>query len=389
MEWRWRLLAKPLFLASACVVAIIYLDRSGQLLVAQRQHEYPAFELTNGTIITFDTSGIESFMMVFHNASQPRTRRLVLICASSFFQCGGIADRTRGIPYALSLAVMTGRQFVVHPSVMTNGAVFPDQSPPRPHYTFVDDYCDQLELLEGLSEEISEDIYVTSNCKWSTPNRKSLPGGMIPGPSVDAILHECGGVPHRCGAAVIHSTDAFSAEITRAQIVVASLIMLPYRNYTALHIRAGGSTMAINNSTVPAVPWVDGHASSVPQAWINLFHTRQFHHCNQNLGIVSDSQRLVSELRLAASDDLALIHCCSQPLHRDRYTGERFPMQEVIDLYVLSRSQHIIATHGGFGILGRYWLGGPGPSLTIARLPEEVNALKDVIINEAACERNR
>lgn len=310
------------------------------------------------------------------------------MCASSSFQCGGIADRTRGIPYVLSLAIMTGRQFVVHPSILTNGAILLDQSVPRPHYAFVDDYCDRPELLKELSENSSEDVYVTSNCKWSAPNRKSLPDGMIPGPSVDAILRECGGVPHRCGAAVIHSTDAFSAGLSRAQMVVASLTMLPYRQYTALHIRAGGSTVAIENSIVSAVPWDDGHTSSVPQAWIDLFRVHSFRRCGKNVAIVSDSQRLISELRLAASDDLALIHCCSQPLHRDRYTTERFPIQEIIDLYVLARSRHIIATHGGFGILGRHWLGGPGPLLTVARLPEEVDALRDLIIDEAACERN-
>lgn len=385
----WRRPLGPLFLAFVCIATIIYLDRDGRLLVAQHHGEYLTFDLTKGSILTFNTSGIENFIMAFKDASKPRPRRLVLMCATSSFQCGGIADRTRGIPYALSLAIITGRQFVVHPSVLTNAPVLPDRSPPRPHYTFVDDYCDRPELLKALSEEPLEDAYVTSNCKWSVPNKTSLPDGMTPGPSVDAILQDCGGVPHRCGAAVIHLTDAFSAGLKRAQMVVESLTMLPYRNYTALHIRAGGSTVTVNNAAMSAVPWDDGHASSIPQAWIDLFQRHPFRRCSKDLAIISDSQRLVSELRLAASDDLALIHCCSQPLHRDRYTAERFPIQEVIDLYVLCRSRHIIASYGGFGALGRYWLGGPGPLLTVARLPEEVDALEDSIIYEAACERKR
>jgi len=58
------------------------------------------------------------------------------------------------------------------------------------------------------------------------------------------IKADCNGSP-LCGAALIHKQDSLARGIVSAARLAQSLTMLPERNYTILHIRAGGSSIKI------------------------------------------------------------------------------------------------------------------------------------------------
>ena len=47
-----------------------------------------------------------------------RQRKMTYVCSPS--QCSGIADRIRGLPFALALALQTDRQLVIHPSILAS-----------------------------------------------------------------------------------------------------------------------------------------------------------------------------------------------------------------------------------------------------------------------------
>ena len=338
-------------------------------------------------LYSFNISGIETFLDIFWNVSRPHARGLVVMCNPHRDLCGGISDRSRGLPYALSLAILTGRQLKIHSSILTNELIS-DGILNQKHYRFVDGNCDHPGLLSKLVDDPSEEIFVTSNCHQSVPKQKALPEGIVFDSLVLTIEQQCE-ITHRCGAAIIHHSPVFHVDLARAQRLAANLDMLPVRNYTVLHVRAGGSKLTVDNATVEAIPWKDGYASGIAQAWIDAFRAEPFRQCQFAVAVISDSQRVISELRLAASENLMLTHCCNQPLHRDRHFIAQFPLQEIIDLYILARSSLIIATQGGFAVLGRYWLGGPGPRFTLANTPDEIDHAKSDLMREAACEPER
>jgi hypothetical protein len=202
--------------------------------------------------------------------------------------------------------------------------------------------------------------------------------------SLDAIRRECN-IPHLCGAAALHHTEVFRSNLAVARSIAESLsTWLPATNYTALHIRAGGSLVDIGGP-VNAVPWHDGHDSDIPQWWIDGFRKSLYQTCHKNLAVVSDSARVLSELQYAVQDRLVIAHCCAQALHRDRYMNKAFFFQEVVDLFILARSRQIVGGMGGFSRLGKYWLGGKGPELVIVKSAQDMNTAMHNILTDAQC----
>jgi len=62
--------------------------------------------------------------------------------------------------------------------------------------------------------------------------------------------------------------------------------------------------------------------------------------------VVSDSARVISELRFVTGDRLMITNCCDQALHRDRTQRKEFFFQEVTDLFLMARSRLIISGIG-------------------------------------------
>lgn len=200
------------------------------------------------------------------------------------------------------------------------------------------------------------------------------------------IHDECSISAYLCGAAAIHAVDAFKEGIDSARRLVGAMPMLAYRNYTALHVRAGGSMLTIDSTyTTKALRWQDGYTSDVPQLWLDGFKQIQFVDCQNHLAVVSDSVRLISELEFAAGDGLMITRCCSQPLHRDQTHRQEFFLQEIIDLFILAHSRKIIGGYGGFASLGRYWLGLEGPDMVIAKTKEDIENQVEAILRESEC----
>lgn len=357
----------------------------------------PAESIINGSqrsralsTCSFNGSGLETFEWALHEVRRPRKRQLVLICTARASSCGGIADRIKGVPLVVALSLVSGRQFTLDPSLLTNAhGSAPANNEEMIHYNLVDNRCHDSSLIRSLLNDSASIIFVTSNCEW--------PSGVVLEPSllnqgrygslVTRISKECSISPLLCGAAAVHSTEAFANDLSIVGEFVSGLFMLPFRDYTVLHIRAGGSTITVNNMSIPAVSWYDGYTTEIPQTWVDMFRTTSFGHCKKPVAVVSDSVRVVSELRFVCADRLAIHSCCSQPLHRDRSYNEEFFYQEVIDLYIMARARRVIAGVGSFAMLGRYWLGeGDGPQLTIVPNHKGFDAAMGMILKESECE---
>jgi hypothetical protein len=330
----------------------------------------------------FNTSGLQTFMHMLQIARRRRDKELVLLCPVRSLSCGGIADRVKGAPFAVMLALGSRRQFQVHSSLLTNVGIRDFDK--GKHYEFVDDRCHSQPLLYSLMTDESPIVYVTSNCDWPAVDILLSIADLEHRDLLQTAAQECS-VVTPCGAAVIHSSEVFRDDLLLVHQFVSGLFMLPFREYTALHIRTGGSRIKVEGTSVPAVAWYDGHASSIPQKWLDLFRTTAFENCSKPLAFISDSVRMVSELRSLCSDKLSIFSCCNQPLHRDRVFKEGFFYQEVIDLYIMARSRRVIIGAGGFGLLGRYWLGLDGPSLTIAHTEEETRKAMNMLLSESLC----
>ena len=198
----------------------------------------------------------------------------------------------------------------------------------------------------------------------------------MPGLGPDAFLK---------GAAALHQTEVFRQNLAVARRIVEGLsTWLPTSNYTALHVRAGGSLVDIGGP-VNAVSWHDGHKSDIPQWWIDGFRKSSYQTCQENLAVVSDSAPVLAELQCAARDRLVVAHCRAQALYCACYMNKAFFSQEVVNLYLLAMSRRIIGGMGGFARLGKYWLGGEGPELVIVKSAEDIKAAMHDILTDVQC----
>lgn len=180
--------------------------------------------------------------------------------------------------------------------------------------------------------------------------------------------------------------ESFQGPIAEARQIVDGLgTLLPMRNYAVIQIRAGGSSINIGNSTVKAVAWEGGYASRAPEMWIEAFRTLNYSDCKKSIAIVSDSSRILAEIRHATTDRIMISHCCNQPLHRDKTKRHDFFFQEVIDLLIMARSHRIIAVTGHFVDLGRTWLGKKGPDLMRISNMESIEMILKDIFRESQC----
>ena len=79
--------------------------------------------------------------------------------------CGGLADRARGLAFVAGLAILTDRQLVVHPSIMSNRDL-PLNLTGAARFMFHDN-CDEettIEKIHALRNTTEEIIYITSIC---------------------------------------------------------------------------------------------------------------------------------------------------------------------------------------------------------------------------------
>lgn len=167
---------------------------------------------------------------------------------------------------------------------------------------------------------------------------------------------------YRCGAAAFRAAVPYVTDFrhgfTHAHDIVRALQpSLPAGNYTVIQIRAGGSSIDVDGRPVTALSWPDEYDSDLPNLWIRAFQSFVYSDCKRSVAVISDSARVLSEIRQAARDKIMVIHCCSQPLHRDRARSrpDEFYLQEVVDLFIMAGSKRIIAGNGNFATLGRYW----------------------------------
>lgn len=259
----------------------------------------------------FRDSGISTFLSIYEQTVQPQPRRIILMCiVGQFGSCGDIGDRIKGIPYAVALAHISGRQLILHPSILSNDP-FLENVTSESHYRFMDGACTK-ENVERLMKATAETIFITVNCVPLDPSELVLHQTQL---SILQTLREECSIYYLCGAAAIHRSNVFKDGIDIARRIVAVIPMLQYRNYTALHVRGGGSSLLIDsNYTTKALAWDDGYASDIAQYWIDAFNEKaMFNKCRGQLAIVSDSVRLVSELQFAAGENLMITRCCSQP----------------------------------------------------------------------------
>lgn len=340
-------------------------------------------ELSRGQ---FNASGIPLFMSTFQDVTKSKDMKLVMLCAVGHGACGGISDRASGIPFAVILALLGHRQLILDTSLLMNGPA-PANLTSENHYFFIDGGCQDTGMVERILNDNAPTIYITCNCMSPIPPLSATAIASISGAfqnTIDAIQKECA-VCSRCGAGALHRTEAFWADFRVAGEVAESLLTwLPVANYTTLHVRAGGSLVSVGG-LVKAAPWNDGYASDIPQWWIDGFQGSSYQDCKKSVALVSDSVRVLSEIRYAVQDRLMVSHCCVQALHRDRFPKRSFFLQEVVDLFIMARSRRIVGGMGGFSTLGKYWLGGDGPDLVIEKSKQDVRSAMRDILTDAQC----
>jgi hypothetical protein len=134
----------------------------------------------------------------------------------------------------------------------------------------MDDRCHLPPLIQSLMMDDSQEVFVTSNCCNLAPVRSDSLADFHRN-VIDMVARECS-PPAPCGAAIIHSTTVFQRDLALAHELASGLFMLPFREYTAIHIRAGGSQIMIEGAPVSAFHgMMDGTAqypncgSSYPQ----------------------------------------------------------------------------------------------------------------------------
>ena len=340
-------------------------------------------ELSGGE---FNASGIPLFMSTFQDVTKSKDMKLVMMCAVGHGLCGGISDRASGIPFAVILALVGHRQLILDTSLLMNGPA-PANLTDENHYFFVDGGCQNMGMVQRILNDNAPTIYITCNCMSPIPPLSTTAIASTSSAfqnTIGAIQKECE-VCSRCGAGALHRTETYQAHIRVARRVAESLsTWLPVANYTVLHVRAGGSLVSVGG-LVKAAPWDDGYASDIPQWWIDGFQGSSYQDCKKSVALVSDSVRVLSEIRFAAQDRLMVSHCCVQALHRDRFPKRSFFIQEVVDLFIMARSRRIVGGMGGFSTLGKYWLGGDGPDLVIKKSKQDVRSAMRDILSDAQC----
>jgi hypothetical protein len=332
----------------------------------------------------FQQSAIPTFLSAMTLTMMPEEKKIVIVCEH---QCGGIGDRVRGIPFVVALAALTGREVVLDRSLLSYS---PDVFAETP-YEFRDD-CSGSTVIASIKDILNEDkltIFVQSSCYIPPPWRELLSENDDRLQLLEGINQECNTDfegSYLCGAAVIHHSKEFTAHIIEAYCMVEALeTLLPKHNYTVIQIRAGGSNLSIEDRPVKALPWDDAFVSDVPNMWIEAFREFTFSGCKKNVAVISDSARVLSEIRYAVRDGIVVTHCCNQPLHRDRTQRQEFFWQEVVDLFIIARSRQILAGNGNFVTLGRNWLGGTGPELIRAWNKNEIHDAVFQSLKESEC----
>ncbi len=340
----------------------------------------------------FNASGLSSFWEAYEQSTAAKAQRLVLMCAvGELGLCGGIGDRLRGIPYAVAVSLLSNRQLVIDTSLMSTGNL-PGGLKPSDHFYLVDGECNPTNLNRVIASPL-QTLYVTANCMALDPGAISSTTSMsVSDPRVlDLLLEvrqECH-VPYVCGAAVAHSLPLWAANMASVWRFVQTLPMLTPQKYTGLHIRAGGSSLDYDEHVVKALPWEDAYASDIPRLWVRAFKDMSVsYHCQNPIAVVSDSSRLMAELQHQAYDRLPIVHCCTQPLHRDRTQRPEFFWQEVLDLFVLARAREIIGGNGGFAVLGQHWMGNSDriPPLVVAKSEGEIKEAMRRLLDSADCQ---
>jgi len=197
---------------------------------------------------------------------------------------------------------------------------------------------------------------------------------------------------YRCGAAAFRAAVPYVTDFrhgfTHAHDIVRALQpSLPAGNYTVIQIRAGGSSIDVDGRPVTALSWPDEYDSDLPNLWIRTFQSFVYSDCKRSVAVISDSARVLSEIRQAARDKIMVIHCCSQPLHRDRARSrpDEFYLQEVVDLFIMAGSKRIIAGNGNFATLGRYWVDADGPQIVRAQSQQAIHDAFLQVLDESNC----
>lgn len=375
---------------SVVVIYWIFLE-NGDLVTFSSTNCVGGNMLPRSLVPDYDRSDFlpPSLLLALKEAERPRNRKLISTCGMR--GCGGLGDRTRGLAFVVGLAILTDRQFVVHPSIMTNMGL-PLNFSGRGSYSF-SNQCDEratLNNIESLLNATEDVVYITNNCF-----RMSVWEGAFKTHNSAAWLHlaelrqECSLTlkdAYYCGSRILHHVEEFRGPLSEARQFVEGLGMIFLKdNYTVIQIRAGGSNITIGDSTVKVSAWNDGYNSSLPEMWIEAFRTMKYSDCKKSIALISDSSRVLAEIRHAARDRIMINHCCSHPLHRDRTKRLGFFFQEVIDLLIMARSRRIIVGTGNFASLGRTWLEKEGPDLILVKDMASINDALQKVFKESQC----
>lgn len=336
----------------------------------------------------------DALSSLFDIVLAPQTRKLVVHCRQG---CRGIADRIRGIPFAATIAFLSGRQLIVDKSYLSYVPVPAD----GPDYRF-DDQCSTPAVLDAIQVVLAEEsptIFMKSSCFELPRWEDVLEHGDDRLSTLVKVSQQCSQPitdmenAYKCGAAAFRAAFPHVKEFRDGFAAVQGALQalwqfLPTRNYTVLQIRAGGSSIYVDGKSVPALSWGDAYISESPNLWIRAFQRLAYSECRTGLVVLSDSTRVLSEIRHAARDRLMVVNCCSQPLHRDQIKSRsyEFYLQEVVDLFVIAGAQKIVSGPGNFVTLGRYWQSyDDPPQLVRAETEQAINEALFEVLKESGC----
>ena len=301
--------------------------------------------------------------------------KLVVMCPSEedIAGCGSLEERIAGITLMCSLALATGRQLVLHKSLLlhhprglqrefasTEDWLYesilewqdwknnvPEGDIPASIARSKEEFVyQQLSRLFDPSFAVADQLnvviapHIPLKRKFLLRYRQLAPDSIKEMSRFHRYCTEPEG-SFRCGALLAHLSGLWMDEFRLAK-QEAKLHRDIIGQATTLFIQTGASQIRVGSHTVPAVRRARAQketSSSLPQLILDKVGPI-WRRCHKSLNLVTDSFRFFAELD-ETCPSLTINFCCGVPRHTLGRYGRSFPTQVIADLYSLSWSKII------------------------------------------------
>lgn len=167
---------------------------------------------------------------------------------------------------------------------------------------------------------------------------------------------------YRAGLSVLHRHPVVYGPLSRHISFSRALLgSFGVRRFIGLHVRVGGSFLD-NSNLRRGTPWTDGHVSNTSLSLLQSLEaaSAKVSMCQVPLFVFSDSARFVAEVEFLLHGKARVYHCCGNKGHaehiRERRIADAISNQVFFEFTMMSLSERLYSTAGGYGIVGRHFL---------------------------------